>query len=136
MNGESFSGMAAGLGILLLGISLVAPSCSSTNGEWTKEDSREFSEAGARVHDLSYGAGHSHGPPRRAGRQRHGEPKAASQQRQAELTAARATFESKQKQLEAARGSGSGFRAFLKWSGLLIALMGVGGYAVGKMRQR
>ncbi len=115
------------LGIVLLTTSAALPSFLPTG--WDDKQAAEFADAGARVHNLSYG-GHDHSHDR--GAAGHVEPVAIDPP--SELAEAQRDYERRKADLERAQSRGSGTAWALRWLGILATIAGVGGYVAQRLR--
>lgn len=113
-----------GAGLLLVVISYVWPQETAARAAWTEEKARQRLEAGHELHrlqgmqahaDAPAGVAHSHGDHDQ------GAPNAAA------LEEARRQFEGTTAPLEAARNSHAWLITLIKWLGIALAGVGLGG---------
>ena len=112
--------MGAGLFLILVG--WIWPVATPNSLYWSEEDAKEFGDAAAKAHALGHArahgsSGHGNGD--------HAAPDPAAEKKFQEALA-------KSKQMLAARDSAiaarDGWASFFRWTGTIVAFLGIGGY--------
>jgi hypothetical protein len=101
-------------GIALLALNLAFPYLFPTTGAWSDANAEEYRDAAAELYRLTHvhaDHGHDHGEA--------GEP--------ADLAAARARFDASQQRLDSSLNGRNTMRSVVKWLGILLATVGIGG---------
>ncbi len=104
-------------GMLLLALSAAWPHITG-RPDWTDRQARPLAQAAADVHRLSYSHGPAEDHPHQTDREDQADQLAAAKQR----------YERSNTMLQRARSHPARIARFLKWTGILCSLLGIGGY--------
>ena len=112
--------LAMTLGVCLVAFSFLWPRIVGTGMVWSEEEAHELSEAAAEMHRLVHE--HGHAAPEAGANHEEDEPEV--------LRAARQRYQRSEAGLRRARSLRQGPAAVFKWTGIVLALLGAGGYFV------
>ena len=102
--------------MLLLALSVAWPHITG-RPDWTDRQARPLAQAAADVHRLSHSHAHAED-----------HPQTDREDKTDQLAAAKQRYERSSAMLQRARSHPARIARFLKWTGILCSLLGVGGY--------
>ena len=124
---QRLTSWALAAGLLLLLISFVAKWGADAMPGWTEEQGRQLEAATTHLHALS----HQHGAA--ASSRDHAEDHGDADEE--EFRAAQQKYTQLRSELDRARARGPGLARLARWSGIVLIVVGVAGFAADQLRQ-